>query len=333
VTVLDLPSQGPNSTSVGGTGRSDAFAFFATTNARPGTLDQVMSHEMMHTWVPRRIGTMPSDNEALNYWLSEGFTDFVSWRSLVRGGLWTPQQFAAAFNEQVKAHDVLPERAAPNSAIGTGFWTSGNLQRLPYMRGMLFAHWLDLQVRQATQGKASMDDVLLRMQALASESARKVTGDQKPATAAQNLRAALREVAGLDATQGIEQHIEQGLPIALPGNIFAPCGELSTVSRPAFDRGFDVQATTQNSNIVAGTRVGSPAHRAGLRDGMRIIRRSGGEIGNSAVPLAYELQDGAHVRSLSWLPAGEGMDEFRELRIAPNLNDTQRAQCVMRLGG
>jgi predicted metalloprotease with PDZ domain len=87
VTVLPFAPSAPGSVSVGGTGRSDAFAFFATTNAVTDTIDTIMAHEMTHSWVPRRIGGMPREgDETESYWLTEGFTDFATYRALVRSG-------------------------------------------------------------------------------------------------------------------------------------------------------------------------------------------------------------------------------------------------------
>ncbi len=39
VTIIPFAPPGPGATSIGGTGRGDAFAFFATTNALPEMLD------------------------------------------------------------------------------------------------------------------------------------------------------------------------------------------------------------------------------------------------------------------------------------------------------
>ena len=56
VTIIPFAPPGPGATSIGGTGRGDAFAFFATTNALPEMLDRLMAHEMAHSWVNVRIG-------------------------------------------------------------------------------------------------------------------------------------------------------------------------------------------------------------------------------------------------------------------------------------
>ena len=108
VTVTQLTALDPNSRSIGGTGLSDAFAFFATPNADEATIARVLAHEGQHTWVPRRIGGIDEEDEAAQYWLSEGFTDFYTARMLVRGGLWTPRQYADDLNQALLLARALP---------------------------------------------------------------------------------------------------------------------------------------------------------------------------------------------------------------------------------
>ncbi|MBL8536547.1 MAG: hypothetical protein JNM59_04000 [Hyphomonadaceae bacterium] len=69
-------------------------------------------------------------------------------------------------------------------------------------------------------------------------------------------------------------------------------------------------------NIIAGTVVDGPAWRAGLRDGMRLIGRRGGEIGNPTVEIAYEIEDAQGRRVLSWMPQGARTVRFRQLNLA-----------------
>jgi len=89
VTVVQQQAA-PNNISVGGTGLSDAFTFFATSNARAIMITRTLAHEGNHTWIPGQIGGFPRDEtrERGAYWLSEGFTEFLTGRLLVRQGVW-----------------------------------------------------------------------------------------------------------------------------------------------------------------------------------------------------------------------------------------------------
>ena len=326
VTVMQINGLPPSATSIGGTGRSDAFAFFATPNARPETVDRIMTHEMMHTWIPRRIGSMPSTNEQVDYWLSEGFTDWATLRVMARAGMVTPQAWAAAFNEALRDYEVSPVRTAPNSVILEKFWSDDTVQRLPYQRGMLFATHLDQRVREATRGAKDFDDVLLEMQNRARLA-------RPGMTAAKLLPAAVRSVARIDIRPDIARFIMAGETAPLPSNVFSPCGALETVAQAPFHRGFDIEATQAKDNVITGVRVNGPAYAAGMRDGMKLVRRSGGEIGDSQKEIAYDVLDGATARTFRYLPAGEGLERFRTLALAAGMDQTTSAACLRRLGG
>lgn len=217
VTVLSLPRwSGPN-TAVGGSGLGDAFAAFAGADASAADITEVIGHEMMHSWVPDAIGGMAKDSaQRGDYWLSEGFTDWAAWRVMMRAKLWTPDEFAAAFNARLGGYDRSRLRIAPNSTITAGFWSDPDARDLAYQRGMLLAlHWDDV-VRTRTNGARSFDHVLWRMRDLAR------AGD--PRTAAELLPQAMREVSGVEISRDIESYVVAGDPAPLRMDIYVPCG-------------------------------------------------------------------------------------------------------------
>jgi predicted metalloprotease with PDZ domain len=328
VTIQQSPDQGPGSVSVGGTGRSDAFAFHATPNAPLETIVKIMSHEMMHTWVPRAIGLLPRKDEPLSYWLSEGFTDWVSWRVLVRGGLWQPEDFVVAFNEAMKDYDASPVRAAPNQTILEKFWTDQPAQRLPYQRGMLLATYWDGVVQRATNSAKRLDDVLFEMQRLA-----KIDEGKEDRSAPILIREAMKNVAGIDITNDIERFVDAGEPVTIDEQHFTPCGSFALQERRKFHRGFDIEATLKNDYAITGTIVNGPAYNAGLRDGMKLVGRRGGQLGDSRKEIGYEVIDQGEKKTFRYMPEGDGVESLRELAIAANLSPEDRARCVQRLGG
>jgi predicted metalloprotease with PDZ domain len=334
VTILDLPDMGLGSVSTGGTGRSDAFAFFSTTNAPAERLDQTMAHEMMHTWVPRRIGRLPLKDEQLQYWLSEGFTDWASWRANMLGGLWRAEDFARAFNESLKAYESSPARTAANRAILEGFWRDANLKSLPYQRGMLIATYWDAVVRRRTQGARGFDDVLREMKRLADrDGALRVDRDLAlTGGALDNLRTAMHAIAKHDIRDDLARFIDAGEPVPLAETVFAPCGTLATITRKTFHRGFDVEATLRANNVIQGVHVDGPAFAAGMRDGMKLIGRSAGVVGDSREQIAYDVMDGESKRTLRYLPEGVGEESVREFVLRKRFSDAERAACDVRLG-
>ncbi|MDX2234075.1 MAG: hypothetical protein NW200_06220 [Hyphomonadaceae bacterium] len=320
--TLSPVSAPPETLSIGGTGRGDAFAVFATANAPPARLDRLLAHEMMHTWISARVGGLDDADEQLGYWLSEGFTDWAAFRTSVRGALWTPEQFAEAFNESLTAYDRSTVRTAPNARILAEFWSSEEVQRLPYRRGLLLATLWDAQVRAASGGRHDLDDVLLAMQRAAAR-----RGD----VSARQIFPVVMRRFGVDVGVALTTLVGEGAPVDLPAAVFAPCGMIEARVERIWERGFDFEATRRADWVIAGVREGSSAWRAGLRNGMRL--RQWSETAGDRVPdrpMTAGVTDGGVARAITWLPAGEEARAVRRLVLDPAMD---RAACVRRLSG
>lgn len=319
VTVLQLA--GPEGwISVGGTGLDDAFAFFATPNGQENTIVRTLAHESLHTWIPGRIGGLPQDDQALQYWLSEGFTDFYTARMLVRGGLWTPQQFATDLNEGLLAYAQSPARTAPNSRILADFWSDRDVQRMPYLRGRFLAMIWDGRLRR---GGHSFDDIVYDMRNRANDGAEYAV----------EVFTAAAPMHDLNLETDLQTFVDNGSPILLPEDLLAPCGRIATREMPVFHRGFDIEATQANNNIIAGVDPTLPAYAAGVRNGMVLIRRDGGEIGNSELEIAYVVRDGDTERTFRYMPRGHGAFTTQRLELAQDLEGERLEQCTRALAG
>ncbi len=322
VSMTNLVIPEPGQFSLGGTGLEDAFAFFATPNVDERRIARLLAHEALHTWIPSRIGNLPATDEAADYWLSEGFTEFYTARLMVKEGSWSPQEFAVDLNEMLAAYAVSPGRALPNARVVSDFWKDSHIQQLPYQRGRLVATLWDAQLRASSE--QNFDDLVHAMR------------DRAKAGSELTAVALFREVAaemGLDVADGLREHIESGVPIVLPEKLFTPCGNIVTRQVPEFHRGFDIDATSANQNIISGTDPDSPAHAAGLRDGMKLLRRAAGEIGNAAIEIEYVVLDGDQERSIRYLPRGKGGYDLQSLQLDPELDAEGRARCIQVLGG
>ncbi len=322
VTLFTI-DRGPDAYSVGGTGLSDAFSLFVTPNMGLDTALPIVAHEMMHSWVPGRIGRMPEVNEATDYWLSEGFTNWTTWRTLVRGGLWTPQDFAAAFNKSLNGYDTSSVKNASAAEAAAGFWTRRDYQDLPYDKGMLIAAWLDHEVRLRTNGAMDLDDILVGMQSAAAAA--------PEARAIDLLFAALQTGAGWDARAEIEALTLTGGTVPLPADLYAPCGTVSSVDTFVWERGFDFAATSAAGWIIQGVRPGTRAHEAGLRNGMQLTGWSETSRDFQApTEKTAQVNLAGETISLTWLPAARETTPVRRLQLA---DDLPAEGCRNRLAG
>lgn len=321
VTVTQTVASNPGQISIGGTGLDDAFAFFATASADNERIVRTLAHESLHTWIPGRVGGMPQEGEAANYWFSEGFTDFYTGRLLVREGLWSPQDFARDLNEMLEAYAQSPVREAANARIAAEFWSDRDVQQLPYQRGRLLATIWDARLR-AREG--SLDAAMLEMRE------RALAGD--PLKAAEMLPVVLG-LMGLDVRADIEAHAEAGQTILLAEDVFAPCGRVLTREVAVFDRGFDAAALQANNGVFSGVDRQSAAHAAGLRDGMVFVSRESGRIGDSEHLLSYVVRDGEQERTISYYPRGRATYVRQRFELDEPLEGERYAQCRAVLGG
>lgn len=325
VTAIPIKSA-PDNISVGGTGREDAFAFMATTNAENQVLNRLLAHEHLHTWIPRRIGGISENDDAVDYWLSEGFTDFYTARLLVRAGIWSVATYAEETNNLLAAYWTSSAHTEPNSRIVKDFWKDPDVGKLPYQRGQLLAMMWDAKLRAVSGGKRDFDDVMLAMRA-------RVKNAKEKTPLASVLFGEEMKKAGVDVTEDRARFVERGEAVLLPESMFAPCGKVATVTVPEFDRGFDPQATTANGNVVTGLRDDSPAYRAGLRNGMKILKRESGKVGDSRVEMRYRVLDGSAERVIAFRPDGAKQITFQEFAIDPALDQRGQKACLARLSG
>jgi predicted metalloprotease with PDZ domain len=323
VTVMQLPGN-PGSTSSGGTGLDDAFAFFATPNVPEASITRTLTHEGMHSWIPRRIGGLPEKDEELSYWLSEGFTEFYVSRLLVHEGLWTPLEFARDLNQTLRAYGTSPVRTAGNARILADFWRDNDVQQLPYQRGQLLAHLWDEQLR----ARGGLDPIMMKMQKRAA-----TNSHSDPNMFATRLFFQTMTEAGHDVRNDITRYVDQGSLVTLPETLFAPCGRIETRDVPLPDPGFDLSATIEANKRIVGVDAASRAYAAGLRDGMQIIKREAGAFNESETELALRVDDAGTERVIRYLPQSKSQVPVQRLVIDPALDEKLLNLCRNRLAG
>ena len=222
------------------------------------------------------------------------------------------------------AGEGKPARTAPNSRIVADFWNDPFVGKLPYQRGQLLAAVWDHKLRAATKGARDLDDVMLAMKA-------RVT-DEKPPLASALFVEEMRR-AGVDVTGDLVRFVERGEAVLLPVDVFAPCGTVATLDLATFDRGFDPEQTAANGDRITGLREDSPGYRAGLRNGMRLLKREAGKTGDSRVPLSYRVLDNGVERVITYQPEGTSRITLQEFTLKAGMTDVERGACAARLGG
>jgi predicted metalloprotease with PDZ domain len=141
-------------------------------------LANVSAHEFFHLWNVKRI--RPQSLEPVDYtremwtpslWFAEGVTNTYASYALVRSGVWNQGQFFADLTEQINELQSRPARhwqSAEESSLDAWFekyplYNDPGLSVSYYNKGQLLGLGLDIVMRDATENRASLDDVLRRM--------------------------------------------------------------------------------------------------------------------------------------------------------------------------
>ena len=99
--------------------------------------------------------------------------------------------------------------------------------------------------------------------------------------------------------------------------VFGPCARVVRREQPAYDRGWDQQATSAAGGVVTGLREDTAAWRAGVRNGMLVLARSF-EHPNDATAnftIRARLTDGSE-RDFHFKPEGKDRLTVQRVEIA-----------------
>ena len=161
-TVTLHPFEQEQGSSFQGTGLTNSFATSVSNNDFTD-LEQLVylfNHELMHNWIGH---TIENENEEEQYWFSEGFTEYYTFKNIAlnRVGGAQPESFLRSINEAVRNLYTSPVRDQPNKLINyDNFWSNPDYGKLPYYRGAVFAFILDMQIHKESSGKFSLDDLM-----------------------------------------------------------------------------------------------------------------------------------------------------------------------------
>ena len=132
----------------------------------------VTAHEFFHAWNVKRIRPAelgPFDYSrpvrTLNLWISEGITDYYTRLILVRAGLDSVPGFLRGVATAIAAHRRNPGRLtiSPERSSWTtwdGPQANGGEAISYYLQGDVLGLLLDVAIRDSTDGRASLDDVM-----------------------------------------------------------------------------------------------------------------------------------------------------------------------------
>jgi predicted metalloprotease with PDZ domain len=235
-------------------------------------------------WNVKRI--RPQSLEPVDYtremftralWFAEGVTSTYASYTEVRSGMWTREQFYFDLAAQISALQSRPARkwmSVEESSLDAWF-EKYPLHNQPefsisyYNKGQLVGDCLDILIRDATENKQSLDDVLRAMNDNFAKKG-KFYNDSADieATAEAVAKTSFRDffakyVAGTDEVPFKEILAKAGL-------------DLSITAVKHADAGFESSTNFEgNEVVVSSVAAGGPAQLAGLRAGDALISVDG----------------------------------------------------------
>ncbi len=130
-------------------------------------LASITAHEIVHAWNVKRL--RPADLVPYRYdrpqptpllWVSEGITDYYADLALVRGQVIDSTVFLAITNGKIQNVTDRPAVSLHDASLTTWVHPLDGTEYIYYDKGSLAGLLLDIQIRDASDNRRSLDDVM-----------------------------------------------------------------------------------------------------------------------------------------------------------------------------
>ena len=130
-------------------------------------LASITAHEIFHAWNVKRL--RPADMVPYRYdraeptvwlWVSEGITDYYADLAILRSGIITPEQFLNVTGGKIATVAENPPTALEDASLSTWIHPTDGSQYIYYQKGSLAGFMLDIMIRDASDNRRSLDDVM-----------------------------------------------------------------------------------------------------------------------------------------------------------------------------
>jgi predicted metalloprotease with PDZ domain len=230
-------------------------------------LASITAHEIFHAWNVKRL--RPADMWPYDYdrpqqttwlWVSEGITDYYADLALVRGGIVDSAQFLGLTTAKVTEVQEAPPTALEDASLSTWIGPTNGTRYLYYPKGSLAGFLLDILIRDGSDNRRSLDDLM-------RETYRASYKRGRGFTAADWWRTASRLAGGRSFTEFNAKYIDGREP--LPWDQVLPLAGLRIVADTIREPRLGVSSAMDSSGAIVVQEVlpGSPAEEAGVKSG------------------------------------------------------------------
>ncbi len=302
----------------------------------------VTAHEFFHLWNVKRIrpaSLTPYDYEhpmwTRSLWFAEGVTSTYAAFTMVRSGLWTPDEYYNHVGQLITALQARPARlwqSAEESSLDTWlgdypFYNRPQRSISYYNKGELLGILLDVSIRNATRNRKCLDNVMRYLYREFPLQHRFYRGA--------DLEAAVEHVAGRSFDSFWRRYVAGTAEI--PWNqMFAPAGlAVTSHPQPVADPGFHWRNEAGEAVVTEATPGGAAA-KAGLEEGDLILSADGQPLPRFPEFWIAQHQPGdvvslrvARGRHVSTLSLTFGSRERTVYQVAPLPNPTPMQRRIL----
>jgi predicted metalloprotease with PDZ domain len=283
----------------------------------------IYAHEIFHSWNVKRL--RPADMYPYRYdqpqptgllWISEGITDYYADLAEVRGGVIDAPGYYSATGEKISEVAALTPTALEDASLSTWIHPRDGTEYIYYPKGSLAGLLLDIMIRDASNNRHSLDDVMRDLYMSDYKNNRGFTSDEWWA-------AVSRAANGKSFTDFYARYIDGREPF--PYDAVFPLAGLrlagDTLNEPRVGIG-----TVQDSSGVHVTQVvpGSSAEAAGVQPGDLLVAVGGFNAGDPRWSEQFRAKY-AHAARGSPVPILVRRDG-RDLTLSAQLNFVPRVE-------
>jgi predicted metalloprotease with PDZ domain len=255
-------------------------------------LASITAHEIFHAWNVKRL--RPADMWPYHYdrpqettwlWVSEGITDYYADLAMVRGGVVDSTVFLNLTQGKMTEVAEAPPTALEDASLSTWIGPTDGSRYLYYPKGSLAGLMLDILIRDGSDNKYSLDDVMRELYRADYQKGRGFTPSDW-------WRTVSRLAGGRSFTDFEAKYVNGREPF--PWSDILPLAGLrlvtDTVRAPQV--GIGMTQDTAGSVVITQVQPGGVAAQAGVKQGDRLISLGDVAINDSTFNDAFRRSFG-----------------------------------------
>jgi predicted metalloprotease with PDZ domain len=230
----------------------------------------ITAHEMFHSWNVKRL--RPADMWPYRYdrwmptvwlWVSEGITDYYAPLAITRGGVVPEEYLWQNLTEKMQEVDAAPPVALEDASLSTWIHPQDPTGYLYYPKGALAGFLLDVMIRDASNNRRSLDDVMRELYQADYQHGRGFTGEEW-------WGAVSRAAGGRSFTDFAARYVDGRDPFPYAQVLPLAGLRLQTDTTRSPRLGVQTQSDSSGVHVVA-VVPGSVAERAGVQVGDYLV--------------------------------------------------------------